>query len=153
MAFRVISKLCQMGYDVDYYVVGEGEQHSELENLIGRLNMQEKIHLLGYQSNPYKYLRQCDIYFQPSRFEGFCITLGEAKIFCKPIITTDFAGAREQIENQVTGTIIPFDEDKMFEALLKMITDPKIRKSYEETLKGMNMKGTNDVYKLLTGVN
>ena len=153
VAFRVISKLCQMGYDLYVYLLGEGEQHSELENLIGRLNMQEKIHLLGYQSNPYKYLRQCDIYFQPSRFEGFCITLGEAKIFCKPIITTDFAGAREQIENQVTGTIIPFDEDKMFEALLKMITDPKIRKSYEETLKGMNMKGTNDVYKLLTGVN
>lgn len=149
IAFRAIARLCEAGYDVDYYIVGEGEQRSELEKLINELGMRSKIHLLGYKSNPYKFLKQCDIYFQPSRFEGFCITLGEAKIFNKPIVTTDFAGAREQIENNSTGIIIQFNEDEMCNGLLKMIESPTIRKTYADALTEMNMQGANDVWKLL----
>lgn len=149
IAFRAIARLCEAGYDVDYYIVGEGEQRSELEKLINELGMRSKIHLLGYQSNPYKFLKQCDIYFQPSRFEGFCITLGEAKIFNKPIVTTDFAGAREQIENNNTGIIIQFNEEEMCNGLLKMIESPTIRKTYADALTEMNMQGANDVWKLL----
>jgi glycosyltransferase involved in cell wall biosynthesis len=150
-AFRVISRLAKCGYDIDYFVIGEGEQRIELEKLINELKINDRIHLLGYQSNPYKYLKQCDIYFQPSRFEGFCITLGEAKIFYKPIVTTDFAGAKEQIENNVTGMIVPCDEDKMFKALLEMVKNPSLRKCYEEHLKNVNKSDNNDVNKLFVG--
>jgi len=134
VAFRVIARLCKNGYDVDYYVIGDGEQHSELEVLIKKLGMQNRIHLLGYQENPYKYLKQCDIYFQPSRHEGFCITLGEAKIFNKPIVTTDFAGAREQIEDGKTGIIIRFDEDEMYSSLSDLIDNSAKRVMFEKAL-------------------
>ena len=134
IAIPVMKKLIQKGYDIDYYIVGEGEQRAELENLIERLGISDRIHLLGYQSNPYQYIAQCDIYFQPSRFEGFCITLGEAKILHKPIVTTDFAGAREQIINNENGLIIPCEEKAMFETLAQIIKDTGLQKEFSKRL-------------------
>lgn len=149
IAFRVMYALSKKGYDIDYYVIGEGEQRRELEQLIEQLELQNIIHLLGYQSNPYVYLKQCDIYLQPSRYEGFCITLGEAKLFDKPIITTDFAGAREQIIHEETGLIVPCEEESMLVALERMSSNNELRNKFITNLKKESVRERNDCDKMM----
>lgn len=57
-------------------------------------------------------MKHCDIYVQPLRHEGYCIISAEARHFNKPIVTTNFVGAVEQIKNNETGLIVRFDERK-----------------------------------------
>lgn len=134
VALEALKIVKDEGYIFDYYIVGDGEERANLEKSISEKGLNKNVHLLGYQENPYKYLKQCDIYFQPSRFEGFCITLSEAKIFDKPIITTDFAGAWEQIENGVNGIVIPCTKDSMAFALKNMMNNPLMRNQFIKRL-------------------
>ncbi|WP_394700716.1 glycosyltransferase [uncultured Trichococcus sp.] len=88
--------------------------------------------------NPYPYLKECDIYVQPSRTEGYCITLSEAKTFSRPIVTTNFAGAFEQIENERTGLITEVDPIKLYESIKKLIEDGKLRNNFSIELMDAN---------------
>lgn len=148
IALEVINNLKKQGYVFEYYIIGDGEIRKEIEQQISLLALEDTVHILGYQENPYKYLCQCDIYFQPSRYEGFCITLGEAKLFNKPIVTTDFAGAREQIEDGVTGIIIPCDKKEMILALKTLFDNAGLRMMLSSNLMQRNTHPIDDTYKL-----
>lgn len=148
VAVQAMKELLSRGFKFDYYIIGDGETRKSLERQIKELSIESVVHLLGFQSNPYKYLRQCDLYFQPSRFEGFCIALGEAKVLHLPIITTDFYGADEQIENGITGLIIPFDQKAMVTALEEMMQNTCLRKRIVEQLEATDMYNENDCHKL-----
>ena len=63
----------------------------------------------------------CDIYAQPSRYEGKSVAIDEAKILCKPILVTNFSTVYDQIEDNVTGVIIEMNPIKISEALNKLI--------------------------------
>jgi len=78
--------------------------------------------LLGQQLNPYPYLKMCDIYFQPSRHEGYGIAVAEARAFCKPIVSTNFAGAQEQLINNETGIITECTIESMYRGV-KLLLD------------------------------
>lgn len=87
LGIEVIEKLCKEGYAIKWYIIGEGNQRTELEQKISEsIYAKESIVLLGQQINPYPYLKMCDIYFQPSRHEGYGIAVAEARVFCKPIV-------------------------------------------------------------------
>lgn len=148
IALRAMKKLSDNNYKFKYYIIGEGEQRGEIERLISNYNLHDVVTLLGFRKNPYPYIQACDVYFQPSRFEGFCLTLGEAKIFNKPIVSTDFAGAREQIEDGKTGIIINCNEDEMFYSLKKMIDDPLLRETLSTNIIAKNKGMKNDLHKL-----
>ena len=77
---------------------------------------------------------------QPSRHEGYCLTLAEAKRFNKPIVTTDFVGALEQINNNETGLIVKFDECEIEKSVLKLIKDEKLRERLCSNLEKINYK-------------
>jgi glycosyltransferase involved in cell wall biosynthesis len=101
--------------------LGEGPSRKEYEKLIKEDNIQNKFILLGSDPNPYPYIDQCDIYVQPSRHEGYCLTLAEAKCLNKPIVTTNFTGAEEQIINENTGLIVNINEFEIYNAVKKLI--------------------------------
>ena len=114
---------CKEGYAIKWYIIGEGNQRTELEQKISEsIYAKESIVLLGQQINPYPYLKMCDIYFQPSRHEGYGIAVAEARVFCKPIVSTDFAGAQEQLINNETGIITQCTIEAMY-AGLKLLID------------------------------
>ncbi|WP_226038114.1 glycosyltransferase [Aquibacillus saliphilus] len=117
----ILARLREKGLNIRWYCIGEGNARSEYETLISDHQVKEDFILLGANSNPYPYMKECDIYVQPSRHEGFCITLGEAKCFNKPIVSTNFTGAKEQISNNKTGLIVGFDKDQMVNAIEQMI--------------------------------
>src|SRR5665647_2564899 len=80
MAIEACEMLVRNGYDIKWYIVGEGEERKALEQKIMDKNLKEVFILAGVKANPYPYIRQCDIYVQTSLFEGRCLTITEAKI-------------------------------------------------------------------------
>ena len=87
------------GLNAKWYFVGGGKDVESCSRKARELGIEENVIILGVKTNPYPYMRHCDIYVQPSRHEGYCITLAEAKLFGHPIITTSFTGAAEQLSN------------------------------------------------------
>ena len=147
IAIKTAKLLKQNNIKFIWFIVGDGEQHDILENLITKNALRDEVHLLGVKKNPYPYMRFCDIYVQPSRHEGYCLTLSEAKILAKPIIATDFAGAREQLENNVTGIICSATTEELFQAMRDLISNTKKRESLSVSLRdAQNAK--NDFDKL-----
>lgn len=116
----VLAKLKEDGHHVRWYCIGEGKARKEYERLIKDHEVEKEFILLGATPNPYPFMKQCDIYVQPSRHEGYCITLAEAKCFNKPIVTTDFTGAKEQLKD--TGTVVEFSEDKVYGAVKDILS-------------------------------
>lgn len=130
---KVLSKLLEKGYDVRWYCIGEGNVREKLESMITDYNLEEHLILLGNKENPYPYIKDCDIYVQPSRHEAYCITVAEARMFHKPIITTD-TGASEQIKHGKTGLVVQFDEEKMYEAVKRLLNDDILRGKFTRNL-------------------
>ena len=76
---------------------------------------------MGTKTNPYPYLKQADLYVQTSIHEGFCITLGEAKVFGMPIISTEFAGAHEQLDGQMCCAVVQRSTTELCNAILEYL--------------------------------
>ncbi|MBS4220177.1 glycosyltransferase [Bacillus sp. FJAT-49711] len=148
LAIRVLAKLIKEGYKVKWYCVGEGNSRKLYEDLIEQYNLSDYFILLGAEANPYTYLKQCDLYVQPSRYEGYCITLMEAKCLKKPIITTKVNGVSEQIRHGETGIIVSFDENEMFDAISRLLTKETLRLEIKQNLKQEIVDNTIEMEKL-----
>ncbi|MCP3029186.1 glycosyltransferase [Halobacillus sp. A5] len=125
LIIKVLAKLKRKGIHVKWYCIGEGIERNNYEKLIEHYGLREDFLLLGAKANPYRYMKDCDIYIQPSRHEGFCITLAEAICFNKPIISTKFSGAYEQLVPKRKGEIVDFDEDQLELMILEKIKELK----------------------------
>ncbi|MDF2537567.1 MAG: glycosyl transferase group 1 [Herbinix sp.] len=135
VAIQVCSKLKEQGKDFIWYIIGEGEDRKKLEDEINEFNVGDRIKLLGLRMNPYPYIKNCDIYVQPSRHEGYGIAVAEARVLHKPIICTDFVGAFEQITNGINGFIVHFSVEELTNAILNLMQDEELRNRLEDNLK------------------
>ena len=86
---------------------------------------------------------------QPSRHEGYCITLAEARAFNKPIITTDFVGAREQIIDGETGIIVEFDKRKIYDQIIYLSKNKHLMKKFEKNLDAIDVDNKTEINHLL----
>src|SRR5699024_6629098 len=115
IAIQVLSKLRKSGYDIRWYCIGDGNKREEYERLIKDYGLENDFILIGPTSNPFPFILKADFYVQPSRHEGFCLTLAEAICLNKSIVTTDFIGAYEQIIDGHNGWIVKFDQQALYE--------------------------------------
>jgi glycosyltransferase involved in cell wall biosynthesis len=127
LAIEALTKLIKEGLNVRWYCLGEGKERGRYEQLIKDYNLQDNFFLLGSNPNPYPFIAECDIYVQPSRHEGYCITISEAKGLNKPIVTTNFTGAKEQITDNVTGLIVGINSNEIYYGVKKLLSDAKQR--------------------------
>lgn len=134
----IVNKLKKEGYKINWYCIGDGKLRDKLESMITENNLEKEVILLGSKKNPYPYMKESDIYVQLSRHEGYCLTLAEARILNKPIVTTNFAGAKEQIEDGVTGLIVNSDIDEITNAIKSLIEDPIKKKYISDNLQKIN---------------
>lgn len=149
-----IEMLLNSNYDIKWYIIGEGNQRELLEKIIKEKKLEKNVILLGQQTNPYVYLKNCDYYFQPSRHEGYGIAVAEARAFCKPIVATDFAGAKEQIKNNETGVIVECNAIALYNGLKLLLDDDKICELFKKNLKTELITSTSimkDIEKLFEG--
>ena len=144
----VLKKLKENGYKVRWYCIGDGPARKEYEKLVDELNIKDDFIFLGSKLNPYTYMKECDIYVQPSKHEGYCITLGEARCFNNPIVTTNFTGANEQIVNENTGLVCEISEEGIYKAIKKLLDDKKLYKNIKDNLNNEIVDNTKEIRKL-----
>lgn len=120
-AIEALKILVEKGYPVKWYFVGDGHFRKECEELVMKYQLEEYVAFLGTKKNPYPYMKDCDIYVQPSRHEGYCITLAEAKVFGMPIVATDFVGAREQLMSRSNSVVTGFAATDLANGIIKIM--------------------------------
>lgn len=135
LTIEVCARLKKEGYLIRWYCIGEGPAKGEYEELIKLKGLLNDYILLGSQSNPYPYMKQCDIYVQSSRHEGYCITLAEAKCFASPIVSTKVTGVDEHLTHKKTGIITEFNEEEMFNSIKSLLNDETLYNSIKKNLK------------------
>ena len=128
---RVADRLVQEGFDFVLYIIGEGEERASLEQYINEHGLNEKVILLGYQANPYRYMRLCDLFVCSSRAEGFSTVITEAVILGLPIISTDCAGVREIFGAEACGIITDNNTDALYKAILYLMRNPNMIEEFK----------------------
>ena len=131
---EVARRLLDGGYDFQWYIVGDGDRRSAVAEELHKKQVADKVHLLGHRNNPYPYVKQCDIYVQPSYTEGFCTSTMEAKILTKPVVTTDVPGMREQFVDGENGLIVESSVDGIYEGICRLLDSPELRAKITEKL-------------------
>lgn len=158
-----VGRLCdQKGYDIGikafnkiknvnaryhWYIMGTGEKKKELTELINQHGLQNRITLLGLRTNPYPYIKQCDIFFQPSRYEGKSIALDEAMILERPIVITAYDTAADSITNGLNGRICGMSSEEVAEGLEELISNVQLREKYTAQLHIENHGNENEIEK------
>lgn len=135
IAVHISKRLKDSGFSFEWHFVGGGEMYDELTHMIKKMGLNEIFFLEGEQINPYRFLPEADLYVQPSRHEGYGLTIQEAKIIGLPIICTDFAGADEQIINGKTGVIVNLEEDELLEAIADLMLNEHKRQQFRKAVK------------------
>ena len=97
--------------------------------------MEKNVILLGKKENPYPYIRECDVYVQPSRYEGKSVTVREAQMLSKPVVITAYATAESQLENNVDGLIVPMDNESCAKAIAELLKNKKLCLELSENCK------------------
>lgn len=117
--------------------------------------MQNRVIILGKKENPYPYIKMCDIYVQPSRYEGKCVAVREAQMLGKPVIITNYATSGSQLEDGVDGIIVPMDNkgcaDKMAEVLINTTLKKKIVENVRQR-DYTNAKEIEKINRLIKGI-
>ncbi|WP_242241773.1 glycosyltransferase [Bacillus cereus group sp. BfR-BA-01309] len=153
VAMHALRKLLDEGYDMEWYVVGYGALESELRKLLAELNLGKHFFLLGKKTNPYPYIKACDIYVQPSRYEGKAVTVREAQIIGKPVLITNFSTAKSQVQDGIDGLITEMGINGIANGIKRLIEDKELREVLvENTLKGEygNRNEINKLYALFS---
>ncbi|WP_134702547.1 glycosyltransferase [Ammoniphilus sp. YIM 78166] len=125
-AVRACRRLLDIGLDIEWYVVGYGPLESELQDLIKQYGVKDRFKLLGKKTNPYPYIKACDIYVQPSRYEGKAVTVREAQILAKPVLITNFPTAKSQVRDGIDGLITGMGVEGIVSGLQKLIEDKEL---------------------------
>ncbi|MBR0381858.1 MAG: glycosyltransferase [Eubacterium sp.] len=129
---NIIKKLFDEGYPIHFYALGVGEYEKEMRKIIKERKMDSYFTLLGYQTNPYKYVRRADLFVCASLAEGFSTAATEALILGVPVITTLVSGMKEMLgNNNEYGIITNNDEKSLYEGIKKLLDNPELLKHYK----------------------
>ena len=109
--------------DIKWFIIGYGPDREIIRRSITEAGMADRVILLGKRSNPYPYIKACDLYVQPSRYEGKAVTVREAQMLCKPVIVTDYPTAKSQVLDGQDGIIVPMDVKGCAEGIVSLIKD------------------------------
>lgn len=124
-AVATMSELCKLRDDVTWYLIGYGGGEAQIKEAIQRLEMQDHFIILGKKANPYPYIKACDLYVQPSLYEGKAVTVKEAQLLGKPVAITRYPTASSQITDGVDGSILPLgDPSETAKALHHLLNHP-----------------------------
>lgn len=128
---RVHRRLLAEGINTHLYYLGVGPEVENLKAYAVNEGIENKVTFLGYQTNPYRYVKACDLFVCASFAEGFSTAATEALIVGTPVVTVEVSGMKEMLgENGEYGIITENDEDALYEGIKKMISTPGMLEDY-----------------------
>ena len=104
--------------------------------------------ILGKKSNPYPYINSCDVYVQPSRFEGHSVTVREAQMLCKPVVVTNYATAKSQIKHGIDGIIVSQDNENCANGIADFLKNSVLQSLIVDYLRSHNYGNEEEVQTL-----
>ena len=140
--------IIESGLDVKWYIIGFGASDEYIREEIEKEGMQGHVILLGKKENPYPYIKACDWYVQPSRYEGKSVVVREAQILGKPVIVTNYPTAASQIQHGVDGVIVPMDISGCVREIISSLSDNDLRKKLIEYVSANDYGNVAEIEKL-----
>lgn len=153
LAVDACAELADRGRNIKWYHIGDGPLRDEVRNYVEEKGVADRFIMLGEKSNPYPYIGQCDIYVQPSLFEGKSIAIDEAKCLCRPIVVTDFSTVHDQITDGVNGLICRMDKIDMADKIEYLIENKSERTRLTDNLSREKVGNEEEIYKLYELIN
>ncbi len=140
---RVQKRLREGGLPTHLYLLGKGPQQQELEALASRLGTSDTVTFLGYQTNPYKYVANCQLFVCASHAEGFSTAATEALIVGTPVCTVEVSGMKEMLgPNNEYGIVTENHENALYEGISRLLTTPGLLDHYttQAALRGKDFR-------------
>ena len=144
----ICRRLVEDGLDVKWYLIGYGGDEALIRRRIEEAGMQERVVILGKKDNPYPYMRACDLYVQPSRYEGKAVTVREAQLLGKPVVITSYATSASQLEDGVDGVIVPMDNAGCAAGIAALLRDPERMRRLSDNCKTRDYTNSAEVEKI-----
>lgn len=145
----VARKIVESGYpELKWYIIGFGGDEDLIRKKIKEANVENHVILLGKKENPYPYIKECDIYIQPSRYEGKSVTVREAQMLCKPVIITNYPTAQSQVEDGVNGIIVPMDNEGCAREIVDILMNPPLQRILIENCKSQDFSNQSEINKI-----
>jgi glycosyltransferase involved in cell wall biosynthesis len=132
---RVHAKLRQEGYPHLLQIIGSGLMEAELKKLSQNLGVSDSVQFKGFLTNPYPYIKACDIFVSPSRMEGFSLVVAEALILGRPVVATKTSGPDEILAGGKYGKIVENSEEGLYQGLRDLLENVPLREHYKKMAK------------------
>lgn len=140
--------LADEGISFKWYFVGEGAMRSSIEARINELGLGQHVVLLGFKENPYPYMARADVYVQTSSFEGFGLTIAEAKILHRPVVSTNFDVVHDQITEGENGLIAEMTPESVAQRIKELLQNEPLKNRIISNLqKENNATSTTEILK------
>lgn len=154
LALDACKRLRDEGINFRWYALGRGPFENDMKQYIKSNNLEDNFKLLGVKSNPYPYIKNCDIYVQTSRYEGFGLAIAEARMLNKPVITTEFDSVYNQMIQEKNGLVVKMSGEAIYKGIKRIIEDEKLKNNIVEYLKNEkkgNIEELDKFYELIGG--
>ena len=151
-ALKACKILNEKNIDFKWYVLGKGPLRNEIEEYIKKNNLEDRFILLGVKPNPYPYIKDCDIYVQTSRFEGFGLAIAEARMLNKPVVTTRFDAVYNQMVHGKNGLVVDMNGKAISDGIIELLNNKDLKNNiinYLEHEKKGNEEELEKFYKLI----
>ncbi len=144
---NIAKKVLESGItNLKWYIIGYGND-SIIKAKIKEEGMENEVIILGKKDNPYPYIKACDFYVQPSRFEGKCVTVREAQILGKPVIVTQYPTASSQVRDKIDGFIVPLNNEDCAREISSIIKDESSKNAVMNNLSTLDFTNVSDIEK------
>ena len=143
----ICRRIREKGIDLRWYIIGFGNEVLIREK-IQEAGMEDYVIILGKRTNPYPYIKACDIYAQPSRYEGKSVTVREAQILYKPVVVTAYPTAKSQINDGVDGVIVPMDNEGCAQGMVDFIRNKALQNQIIDYIRAHDYGNEDEIEKL-----
>ena len=150
---HILKGIRNYGINARWYLIGYGEQEEAIKKEIINSGMEETVVLLGKKENPYHYIKNCDVYIQPSIYEGKSVTVREAQMLGKPVIITDYPTAHSQLKDGYDGVIVPMDIEGCIQAIVNVLNNKELLNTITENIKKNDYTNKLELKKLYAIIN
>lgn len=130
---RIHKKLIENGINNKLYILGEGQDRENLISMIKKLSVENSCFLLGFDKNPYKYVKAADLFICSSNHEGFSTAVSESLIVGTPVVSTLVSGAEELLgDNNQYGIVCENNEESLYDAVFDLLSNSKKLEHYKK---------------------
>lgn len=144
----ICKSLRKKGYNVKWYLIGFGGDEVLIRRKIVEAGMQDAVIILGKKENPYPYIADCDLYVQPSRYEGKCVSVIEAQILHKPVVITNYATSGSQLRDGYDGIVVPMDNEGCANGIAAVLANQELQQRLIENTRKNDYTNAGEIEKI-----